>query len=202
MKTFIFITLLAQQSYAVVTLNQGNALKCVRQLLPTMQDFTFEVPERTTIMHMFKEGWGGGIYSDDIRSGVLLIERNQVRVCPMEWNLSGINYFRAEDSAGRMWYSYERGKATPFRESNSWVASYNKPYCRDVTNDTATITFLQKIVADQVLARNQDPKQVMPAQCGGLISQQDLAQALKRRELAQPQSSPSGRTAPGNAEGN
>jgi hypothetical protein len=150
---------------------------------------------------MFKDGWGGGIYSDEIRSGVLLIERNQVRVCQMEWNLSGINYFRAEDSAGRMWYSYERGKATPFRESNSWTASYKKPDCRDVTKDTAAITFVKKIVADQMIAGNQDPQQAIPAQCTGLIGQQDLEQALKRRQSASP-SSPSGQAAPGNAEGN
>lgn len=202
MKTFILILFLAQQSDAIVTLHQGNALQCVRQFLPAMQDFTFEVPDRTTIMHMFKDGWGGGIYSSDIRSGVLLIERNQVRVCPMEWNLSGMNYFRAEDSAGRMWYSYERGKATPFRESNSWTASYKKPDCRDVTNDTATINFVKKIVADQVIAGNQDPQQAIPGQCRDLIGQQDLEQALKRRESVSSPSSPAGQTAPGNAEGN
>ncbi len=147
MKKIIFIVFNLVGAVGVCNSQNGDVMKCLQTLGQHTEDYGLEVPNRATFLYMFKEGFGLGKYSEDIRTGALLIERNSVRVCKFFWGLNEPTSFVVKDGAGKIRYNYEHGKKTPFREIGYWKGlNAEKPACNVVSDTTDAKSMVKKIV--------------------------------------------------------
>lgn len=147
MKKIIFIIVHLVCVVGFCQAQNGDVMKCLRNLTEHTKGQGFEIPNRSTFLYMFKEGFGVGKYSEETRTGALVVERNSIRVCDFFWSLSEPTSFVLKDGAGKIRYNYEHGKETPFREISYWKGfSAEKPACNVVSDDLNAKMMIKKII--------------------------------------------------------
>jgi hypothetical protein len=121
MKKILFLITSVLSSMSLADDRESSYIyKCMQALRPVTKKNVYEIPERTTIVAMFKENFNGMYAREDessanegvISSGALLIEKKSLTVCPLDWSPYNSEpiVFKIKDTAGSLKLRFEYGK--------------------------------------------------------------------------------------------
>lgn len=208
MKKYAFF---AQLLFGLNALAQNTSsedeFRCLRELSAHMNPkHYYEPANRGTILYFLREGYDVGMFDRSHNPGMLIIEKNSIQICPMDFAHDGNARFRVSDGAGTLKMAYNPNASPNFRDLGFWSSAPTRP-CENALEgpQTATTAILQKIIKQALrgyLTQNGSAS-ALPANCSRAAGLTDYDIQQLRSEVAAAGTTPSGSNSPtSNAEGN
>ncbi|MBY0384347.1 hypothetical protein K2X05_04235 [bacterium] len=150
MKKYIFI---AQFLIAISAFAQNKSsedeFSCLRELQSLMDPkHYFELKDRGTILYFLRDGYDVGMLDRAHNPAMLVIEKNSLQVCKMNFDHTGNIKFKVSDSSGAIKMAYNPNSPPYFRDLGAMSSAAGRSCANALEGATQTKTTeaLQRII--------------------------------------------------------